>query len=119
MNFHLEQLKESVLNGESSYLEFLRVPTMSAGLYRLAAGELDKQLPHTEDELYFIVQGAGQFNLGDQNQHVSSGSIIFVEANVEHRFHSITEELFIFVLFAPAEYSNRTHVDLTGQLELK
>ena len=36
---------------------------------------------------------------------MEAGSIIFVAANVEHRFHSIVEALTILVLFAPAEYS--------------
>jgi hypothetical protein len=38
------------------YHEFLRVPTMSAGLYQLAADQQDPQQSHTEDELYYIVQ---------------------------------------------------------------
>ena len=36
------------------------------------------------------------FGLGD-------GSIIFVEAEVEHRFYDIEEELEVLVFFAPAE----------------
>jgi quercetin dioxygenase-like cupin family protein len=35
------------------------------------------------------------------------GSIVYVEKNVAHRFHSIEEELTILVFFAPAEYSNK------------
>ena len=31
------------------------------------------------------------------------GSVIFVQAGVEHRFHDITEELLVLVFFAPAE----------------
>ena len=39
-----------------AYLEFLRVPDLSVGLYRLAAGAADPQLPHSEDEVYYVVQ---------------------------------------------------------------
>ena len=35
-----------------SYLEFLRVASMSCGLYELARGAEDKQTPHAEDEVY-------------------------------------------------------------------
>jgi quercetin dioxygenase-like cupin family protein len=38
---------------------------------------------------------------------VSEGSVVFVAAEVEHRFHSITEDLVVLVFFAPAEYANR------------
>jgi mannose-6-phosphate isomerase-like protein (cupin superfamily) len=42
------------------YLEFLRIPAMSAGLYVLAAGEKDPQSPHREDEMYYVVRGRSQ-----------------------------------------------------------
>lgn len=87
------------------YHEFLRVPTMSAGLYQLGAGTTDPQEPHTEDELYYIVQGRAQIKVGDEEMPVEPGTLVFVAANVEHRFHTITEELTVLVFFAPAEYS--------------
>lgn len=34
---------------------------------------------------------------------VEPGSLIFVAANIEHRFHTITEDLTVLVFFAPAE----------------
>ncbi|HLZ61225.1 MAG TPA: cupin domain-containing protein [Ktedonosporobacter sp.] len=87
------------------YHEFLRVPSMSAGLYRLAAGEADPQQPHTEDELYYIVSGQAQLQVAHEQIPVAPGSLVFVAANVEHRFHSITEDLSVLVFFAPAEYA--------------
>lgn len=89
------------------YLEFLRVPSMSMGLYQLAAGAYDPQLPHTEDEIYYITQGCGMIRVGDEDHDIQAGSIIFVAATVDHKFHSITEDLTILVFFAPAEYSNK------------
>jgi quercetin dioxygenase-like cupin family protein len=41
--------------------------------------------------------------VGTEEQAVAPGSLIFVPANVEHRFHSIAEDLSLLVLFAPAE----------------
>ena len=89
------------------YHEFLRVPSMSAGVYQLAAGATDPQEPHTEDELYYIVQGKAQLKVADEDIPVEHGSLVFVAANVEHRFHTITEDLTVLVFFAPAEYSLR------------
>ncbi len=89
----------------TAYLEFLRVPSLSVGLYALPAGGVDGQQPHTEDEVYYVVSGRGQIFVGGEDRPVQSGSIIFVAANVEHRFHSIEEDLQIIVFFAPAEYS--------------
>lgn len=88
------------------YLEFLRVPSLSVGLYAISAGGNDPQQPHTEDEVYYIVSGKGMIRVGDEDRAVEAGSIVFVAANVEHRFHSITEDIQILVVFAPAEYTN-------------
>jgi mannose-6-phosphate isomerase-like protein (cupin superfamily) len=85
------------------YLEFLRVPSMSAGLYVLPAGGADAQLPHKQDELYYVIRGKARMQAGPHDQAIGRGSLVFVAANVEHRFHRIEEELEILVFFAPAE----------------
>ena len=87
------------------YLEFLRLPAMSAGVYVLAAGSIDPQTPHKEDEMYYVVRGRARMRVGAGDQAIRAGSVIFVGANVEHRFHDITEELVILVFFAPSESS--------------
>ena len=88
-----------------AYLEFLRVPSMSMGVYSLPAGGVDPQQPHTEDEVYYVVSGRGQIRVGEEDRPVGPGSIVFVAATVDHRFHTIDKDLTILVFFAPAEYS--------------
>jgi quercetin dioxygenase-like cupin family protein len=85
------------------YGEFLRVAALSAGLYVLPAGATDPQRPHHEDEMYYVVRGKARFRAADEDQEISTGSVLFVAAGVEHRFHAITEELAVLVFFAPAE----------------
>jgi len=85
------------------YREFLRVPAMSAGLYVLPAGGTDLQQPHHEDEIYYLVRGRARFRAGEEDREVSAGSVIFVAAEVEHRFYDVAEELEVLVFFAPAE----------------
>jgi len=85
------------------YREFLRVPAMSAGLYVLAAGATDLQRPHHEDEMYYVIRGRARFRAGNSDREVSEGTVLFVAAEVEHRFYEISEELAVLVFFAPAE----------------
>jgi mannose-6-phosphate isomerase-like protein (cupin superfamily) len=85
------------------YLEFLRIPAMSAGVYVLLPGEPDPQKPHNEDELYYVVRGRARMKIGAEEHKVRAGCVIFVEAKEEHRFFDITEELMVLVFFAPAE----------------
>ena len=91
--------------GEKRYQEFLRVPAMSAGIYVLFAGATDKQSPHAEDEIYYVVRGEAKMRLGTEERSVSQGDVIFVEKMLEHRFFDIADELVLLVIFAPAESS--------------
>lgn len=103
--YETSQLIEQQAAGEKLYLEFLKVPSLSMGLYSLKAGAKDPQSPHSEDEVYYIISGKGMIHVAGEDRAVQQGSIIFVKAYDEHRFHSITEDLQILVFFAPAEYS--------------
>jgi mannose-6-phosphate isomerase-like protein (cupin superfamily) len=87
------------------YLEFLRVPDLSAGMYVLEAGASDRQLPHSEDEIYVVLSGRGRLRMGDDDVPVGPGSIAFVAATVDHRFHDIEARLTVLVVFGPAEHS--------------
>jgi quercetin dioxygenase-like cupin family protein len=99
----LPEIAEQRVHSGKSYREFLRVPAMSAGLYVLPAGGTDHQKPHREDEIYYVVRGRARFKAGSEDREVSAGSVIFVAAEVGHRFYDITEELAVLVFFAPAE----------------
>ena len=101
--FAAAELDRQRAQADKRYLEFLRVPAMSAGLYVLAAGSTDPQKPHHEDELYYVVRGRARFRAGKDDRELAAGSIIFVAAEVEHRFYDVTEELAVLVFFAPAE----------------
>lgn len=105
--FEISRLARARRESGKLYLEFLRQESLSAGLYELPAGGADPQSPHTEDELYVVQAGKAMIRVGEEDRAVGAGSIVFVAAGVAHRFHSITEDLSVLVLFAPAEYSRR------------
>jgi mannose-6-phosphate isomerase-like protein (cupin superfamily) len=85
------------------YWEFLREATMSAGLYRLPAGADDPQRPHAEDEVYVVLAGSARLSSADDDGEVHSGTVAFVPAGEPHRFHSITDDLAVLVIFSPPE----------------
>jgi quercetin dioxygenase-like cupin family protein len=103
--FPLSGVMAQRLQAGDPYVEFLRVPDLSAGLYVLAAGEVDGQRPHTEDEVYVVLAGRSWFTAADDTREIGPGDTIFVAAGVPHRFHDITEELRLIVVFGPAEGS--------------
>lgn len=71
---------------DEPFLEFLRQDSMSLGIYRLPAGGVDTQDPHSEDEAYYIISGKAKIKIADEQHSVEEGNLIFVEKQVEHRF---------------------------------
>lgn len=86
--------------GGDIWREFLRVPSLRTGLYALPAGSTDPQTPHEEDEVYHVVRGKARFTADGHEMAVGPGTVLYVAAHVEHRFHAIEEDLEILVFFA-------------------
>jgi oxalate decarboxylase/phosphoglucose isomerase-like protein (cupin superfamily) len=80
--YRLEEIMGQQLASGRTYLEFLRVPAMSCGIYTLAAGAMDGQKPHAQDEIYYVINGAAQMIVyseeGIEDRAVGPGDIIFV-----------------------------------------
>lgn len=103
--WELEELDNARTVSGRLYHEFISVPDLSGGLYVLEADATDPQSPHTEDELYVVMSGRANVSVGGEVRPIKVGSVIFVGAGVEHRFHDIEERLVLLVMFGPAEYS--------------
>ena len=101
--FDIDDLTRQRAKEGKLYLEFLRVPAISAGVYVLPKGGTDPQKPHREDEMYYVIRGRARMQIGSDHAEVRAGSAIFVETELEHRFYDIEEELEVLVFFAPAE----------------
>ncbi len=104
--YWVDEIRKSI-RGPIPFAEFLRVPSMSCGIYVLKPGEEDLQRPHNQDEIYYVISGAGRISVTPKGQlevdrAVVPGDVIFVAAREYHRFHGITEELVLLVVFAPA-----------------
>ncbi len=101
--FETDDLRARLPAAGVAYGEFLRVPAMSAGVYRIPAGQDDPQSPHQEDEVYVVVSGRAVLSVEGRREAVRSGSVAFVAARADHRFQDVTEDLVALVFFAPAE----------------
>ncbi len=98
--FDLQELLAKKEDFPAPYLEFLRVPNLSCGLYKLPTGAKDLQGPHDEDEVYYVISGRARMRVGDHEQVVRAGSILYVEATSEHSFFEIEEDVTLLVFFA-------------------
>ncbi len=99
----LDQVVEAARAAGDQWREFLRAGMFSAGVYRLSAGEIDRQTPHAEDEIYCVLAGHAELEVEGRREAVEPGSIAFVAKLAEHRFVDIVEDLELLVIFAPPE----------------
>jgi mannose-6-phosphate isomerase-like protein (cupin superfamily) len=80
-----------------AFVELFKRGTWSIELY---APRGDPQAPHQQDEIYVVVAGEGNFVAGKETYPFGVGDIIFVPAQVPHRFEDFTDDLAVWVIFA-------------------
>ena len=86
--------------GDSTYfLDFLHNSSFEVEIIRLNPGQKDTQGPHSEDELYFVMEGKGYINMVEKNYEVRKGSCIFVPSKTKHYFHGNKERLVVLYVF--------------------
>ena len=98
--FDLTELAARRASTGDPWLEFFRTGTLRTGLYVLPVDGVDDQTPHAEDEVYYVLDGRAVLDIDGEDHPVAPGSILYVRAQVPHRFHSIREELSVLVFFA-------------------
>ena len=59
----------------------------------------DRQLPHEQDELYFVHTGSATITIDGQAFDVKPGDAIFVAAGATHRFDPFTPDFATWVVF--------------------
>ena len=71
---------------------------LEVGVYVLVAPEPDRQQPHTDDELYVVLEGSGTLEVEGAGTPLDEGQALFVPAHAEHRFTGY-EGLSLLVIF--------------------
>ncbi len=59
----------------------------------------DYQTPHTQDELYFVLRGHGEFVLENERMNFQAGDALFVPAGKIHRFENFSDDFVTWVVF--------------------
>jgi mannose-6-phosphate isomerase-like protein (cupin superfamily) len=75
-----------------------RSPGLEIGVYVLVAPEPDRQQPHTDDEVYVVLEGRGTLEVEGEQFELEEGDSVFVPAGAEHRFAGY-EQLSVLVIF--------------------
>jgi mannose-6-phosphate isomerase-like protein (cupin superfamily) len=100
--FDVGEIKANLSGDSVQYKEFLRVPSLSCGIYHLPVGAKDMQTPHDEDEVYYVLSGRARMSVGGVMKEVSAGNVLYVKATETHSFFEIEEDMTLLVFFASA-----------------
>ncbi|HJN51849.1 MAG: cupin domain-containing protein [Pseudomonadales bacterium] len=98
--FHLKELQKNLKGDPVEYMEFMRVPSLSCGIYHLQIGSKDMQGPHDEDEIYYVLKGKAHLRVEDEDHQVEPGDVLYVRATSDHSFFEIKEDMTLLVFFA-------------------
>lgn len=72
-------------------------------LYCVAPGQSQKAHSHdAQDKIYYVLEGAGRFQLGGREERLSAGEALVAPAGVEHGLaNDGAEPLLVLVVVAP------------------
>ena len=87
----------SALPADQQFHYPIRHGTMRVGLY--VPQVVDQQKPHAQDELYIIASGTGWLIKGDERIAFQAQDVLFVEADIEHRFEDFSADFATWVIF--------------------
>jgi mannose-6-phosphate isomerase-like protein (cupin superfamily) len=101
--FDVDELVARLDTSGHDFAEFFRAPsgTLSMTIAFWPAGGEDPQEPHAEDEVYYVASGRGRIKVAEDDREVLAGSVVYVAAGVEHRFHSIEDDMQVVVFWSP------------------
>jgi mannose-6-phosphate isomerase-like protein (cupin superfamily) len=88
----------SMIKGDDYFVDFLNTKSLDAGIIRLRENQKDTQSSHPEDEIYYVIEGNGLISIKEKDYAVHGGSVIFIPANIKHKFHGNKEELVVLYI---------------------
>jgi mannose-6-phosphate isomerase-like protein (cupin superfamily) len=96
--FDISGSRERLAAAGGGYEVVHRSAGLELGVYVLVAPEPDCQQPHTDDEVYVVLEGTGTLEVEGELVELREGHAVFVPAQAEHRFTGY-EQLSVLVIF--------------------
>ncbi len=87
-------------NNERYFLDFLQTNSIDAGIIVLKPSQKDVQEPHSQDEIYYIIEGNGFIEIGKNIYSFHRGMCIFVPSNTPHRFFDNIGRVVVLYVFS-------------------
>lgn len=104
MNFHFsveQAIRKLEAETQNHFTVLMKHGTMSIEYY--APKNADLQMPHKQDEIYVIASGMASFFRNGERVLCKANDVLFVPAQMEHRFENFSDDFATWVIFYGAE----------------
>ena len=85
------------LAGGKSSIKLFAHGSLEIEIYRPFG--VDPQKPHRRDEVYVVMSGSGDFVCDGERRPFAPGEVLFVPADMTHRFEEFTVDFAAWVFF--------------------
>ncbi len=106
MQISVQEAFNQLKNVDTPFAELFKHGTLSIEIYQ-PVGQ-DMQTPHSQDEVYIVISGTGEFINGTQKTRFQPGDCLFVPAGVTHRFVNFSDDFATWVIFYGPEGGEKT-----------
>jgi mannose-6-phosphate isomerase-like protein (cupin superfamily) len=82
---------------DREFITLFRHGSLQVEIYRPV--DIDRQQPHSRDELYVVIAGTGDFGRDGRRRPFGPGDLLFVPAGMGHRFENFSADFSTWVIF--------------------
>lgn len=101
--FDTNKYVRKIAKSSTYFHTFINKENIAAGIIRLNPGEKDTQDPHENDEIYYVIKGAGFLTIDKKDYPVSEGMSYYVAKKIPHHFHGNKNELVVLYFFGGSD----------------
>lgn len=99
VSISLEKVLANLDTTENYFINVFENMDIDVGILRLRKGMTDTQVPHSIDEVYFVIEGEGHIEIEGKTKPVKSNDFIFIPANIKHKFVIGSKDLVVIYFF--------------------
>ncbi len=103
MDLYKLQEKTAFQPGKMAKVDLVKSAHLMSGLNCFEPGQEQKVHAHGgADKLYYVVEGSGEFEVGDEKKTLSQGDLIYVAEDIPHGVvNNSNERLVVLIVIAP------------------
>lgn len=98
-SINIKEIINQIKEDKGYYKSWIDNDQMDIGVLYLEPKREDTQLPHNRDEIYFILEGDGKFDIGMETHLIEENCFYFVPKGTDHKLKENTKRIIAIYFF--------------------